>query len=159
LQINKCKIILRNASCFSPPAIPDLTGKKVGFDPVGQPTHSSVGPGRVSLCDDQHILDCRHFRVQVAFRGAGSAESRSSLGSRVIVRVDNLLSSIVLQAKLCAMAKLAEHVAQAGRIDFVGEQSVRDDEPRAGRPGIYLPLNRHRRRGRDDDEIDPAPQQ
>ncbi len=26
------------------PAIPILTGKKVGFDPVDQPTHSCVGP-------------------------------------------------------------------------------------------------------------------
>lgn len=85
-------------------------------------------------------------------------------------------------------AKLAKHVAEAGRIDFVGEQSVRNNEPRPGRPGIHgeasmtahfayafpvddferepefcfefvLPLNCHRRRGRNDDEIDPTPQQ
>src|ERR1019366_4097499 len=94
----------------------------------------------------------------------------------------------LVQNEQGSRAKLAERVAQAGRIDFVGEQSMRDDEPRAGRPGIYreapktahlayafpvddlerepefrfelvLPLDCHRRRSRDDNEIDPAPQQ
>ena len=94
----------------------------------------------------------------------------------------------LVQNEQRAGAKLAEHVAQAGRIDLIGQQAVRDDEARAGRPGIHgkapkpphlayplpvddferktefrfefvLPLDRHRRRGRNDDEIDPAAQQ
>ena len=85
-------------------------------------------------------------------------------------------------------AELSEHIAQSGGIDLVGQQAVRDDETGARRPGIHgkapkppylpyplpvddleretefrfelvLPLDRHRRRGRNDDEIDPPTQQ
>lgn len=84
-------------------------------------------------------------------------------------------------------AKFAEHIAQAGRIDVIGEQTVRHDEARVRRPGIYekapkaahladpLPvdnfggtpefcfqfiflLDSHRRCSRDSDEIPPPPQ-
>ena len=43
----------------------------------------------------------------------------------------------LVQDKKRAGAKLAEYVTQAGRIYLIREQPVRDDEARAGRPGIY----------------------
>ena len=87
-----------------------------------------------------------------------------------------------------AGTELAEPHAQARRIGLVCQEAVRDDEARAGRPGIYaeapgpaqlrqplaiddlegeaelglqlvLPLKRHRRWGRHDNEVDAAAKQ
>ena len=88
-----------------------------------------------------------------------------------------------------ARSELVQQVAQARGVGLVGQKPVRDDEARAGVPGIdaeaaapaelgqpltidnreaqaelglqlVLPLQRHRRRCRDDDEVDaPAQEQ